>query len=301
MEETPKSGRNVDFSNEYAEMESQSSFPEKIERDDLKSHPIERGGTEIVLQRHGKYIRDPEDPNTGSLTPEAQQAEKEAAETYFKTLIESIPAEERDTLKIMVVASDTQYRGGGRRSYETADIVQKVAIDSLAENKIPAENVINISHDLKGDGGPRPMPQIREPQMFDKSPDFVKFLTEKYGDLGLDFWIAFEEDKEIETRQSMGAEGPDEIADRMAFSVRALARYAENYHRTNPDSRLVVWAATHYDTISPFVKREVFGVGKDKALMVDYGAGIAVDIDPSGKATTEIAGKQYEVPIKKET
>ena len=33
-------------------------------------------------------------------------------------------------------------------------------------------------------------------------------LKNKYGDLDLDFWIAFEEDKEKETRETMGGGGP---------------------------------------------------------------------------------------------
>jgi hypothetical protein len=109
------------------------------------------------------------------------------------------------------------------------------------------------------------------------------------------FWIAFEEDTDKETRLAMGAEGPDEITDRTAQTVRAIARYAAAHHQANPDRRLIVWATTHYDTISPFVKRDVLGVGKEQPLPVNYGAGITIDIDKTGRATSRIGGREYVI------
>src|SRR4051794_6837400 len=85
------------------------SFPQKIERTDLQPHPMSIGDTEVVLQRHGKYVRDKEDPRRGSLTPEAVAEETEAAKRYFTELFELIPADERSRTDLLVVASDTQY------------------------------------------------------------------------------------------------------------------------------------------------------------------------------------------------
>ncbi len=297
-EATPQSGRFVD-DKELEAARPDVEFPTKIERSDIAPHPIGRGETEIVLQRHGKYIRDREHTNVGSLTEEAQVDERAAAEAYFKKFLDQLPEDERDTVDVLFVASDTRYRGNGRRSMETGIVAQQAAEEIFKKQGIPESNIVNDSHNLSGEGGPRPMPKMREPQIFDKSPDFVEFLTEKYGDLNLDFWIAFEEDTEKEKRLEMGAEGPDEIADRMALSVRVLARYAQAYHKANPGRRLIIWADTHYDTISPFVKRDIFGEGKEAQLLVDYGAGITVDIDTLGKGKTEIAGLEYPVPVKK--
>ncbi len=61
----------------------------------------------------------------------------------------------------------------------------------------------------------------------------------------------------------------------------------------------MIWGATHYDTISPYVKRDLFEVGKETQLMVDYGGGITIDIDANGTAKTELGGKEYQVPLKK--
>lgn len=288
---------------EYAELnveaQAAEAFPTKIERTDLKPHPIDKGETEIVAQRHGRYVRERDDARVGSLTEEAVADEKAEARAYFESLLAQIPEDERDTVDVLFVASDTQYFDGGRRSLETGSLALEAATEVFGEQGIPTSNIHNARRELKGDGAPRTMQELREPNMLNDSPDFLQYMLDKYGGVNLDFWTAFEEDKEVEKRLETGAEGPDDIADRMHHSMDVLARYAKFYHHEHPNRRLVIWAATHYDTISPFVKRDVFGVGKEQQLLVDYGAGITIDVDKEGNATTEISGKQYSVPLKK--
>jgi hypothetical protein len=273
-------------------------IPERITREDLRPGTLSASGTEIILQRHGEYVRDPEDPRVGSLTAEAAETESQASVAYFDELLHGMSEEERASVDILVVASDTQYRGGGRRSLETATIVQDAAQAVLAQYELdPAEHLINLHHPVHNDDGPRTKPMLREPHMFNESPEFVKFLEEKYGN-GREFWVAFEEDKESETRQQMGAEGPDEITDRMEHAMAILNRYSRQHHAANPDRRLVIWVATHYDTISPYVKRDVLGVDKTRYVGVDYGAGVVIDIDAEGTAQTTLGGQRYPVDIK---
>ena len=80
--------------------------------------------------------------------------------------------------------------------------------------------------------------------------------------------------------------------------VDVLARYSRFYHKKHPDRRLIIWAATHYDTISPYVKRDIAGVGKEVPLGVDYGGGISINLDKEGRGTIKVDGKEYEVPLK---
>lgn len=267
-------------------------IPRKIEKSDIEALSIKIGGTEIVLQRHGIYERSIDNPNAGSLTEAGAQDVYDLSKKFFESLFESIPEEERGTLDILVVASDTQYREGGRRSMETADKVIEAIKEKLEEFGMSQSQLLNTSERYKQQ--PRPMPDLREPQMFDNSPDFVAFLKEKYGDLGKEFWIAFEEDIERETRQAMNAEGPDEIADRLKHVVEVLKRYSRVYHSKHAGKRLVLWAATHYDTISPYVKREVLKVGKEVPLGVDYGAGISIEIDSDENLSTRVSGRDYK-------
>jgi hypothetical protein len=272
--------------------------PERLTRDDLQPGDMPNGGTEIVLQRHGEYVREPEHENVGSLTPEAAATERQMAEAYFESLLAGIDEQEWGSLDILFIASDTQYHGGGRRSLETAIIAEEAAQEVLARHGLnPHEHVINLHHPIHGDDqSPRPKAMLREPRMFTESPDFVDALRAKYGE-GRDFWVAFEEDLERELREGSGAEGPDDLANRMGYALMVIGKYARLYHQANPDRRLVVWATTHYDTISPFVKREIFGVGKEQYVGVDYGAGMVVDIDAEGAATTTIDGRSYPVSV----
>lgn len=269
----------------------------KLNRANLVPGHIKVNETEIVLQRHGQYIRDREEPNVGSLTEEAIQAETESAASYFTELFNTLPEEELKNTYILFVSSDTKYANGGKRSYETVSIAQKVAETFLDEKGVSQANILNNSHRLKAQGSPRPMAQLREPQVFDESPNFIEFMKGKYGDLGKDFWIAFEEDVEKEARLSMGAEGPDEIANRMKIAIRVLARYSSLFHVSKPDSRLIIWAGTHYDTISPFVKRDVLHREKTSAVLVDYGGGITIDINDNKGAIANVDEQQYPIDL----
>lgn len=284
--------------------------PSDITREDLQPMYIRPGETEIVLQRHGRYERSSESPNVGSLTPEAQQSEMSEAVSFFRKQLVDIAPQDRDKVDILVVGSDTSYKGGGKRSTETGNIVLEAARQVLAECGLSEHQIINIRDEniLRGNNGEiRPTPLIREPKLFDGSPkseEFRQYLEEKYGgntEYGVEskFFIAFEGDWEKEKRLELGVEGPEEMADRMQREVNVLARYSRLYHKANPGRRLILWAATHYDTISPFVKLKVIGQGLEDYLGVDYGAGVAIKLDKSGEGVTKLSGKEYPVPVKK--
>ncbi len=287
-------------------------FPKKIEKSDIVAQPLLANETEIVAQRHGDYVRDRNDSRVGSLTSEAEKEVRETAESYFRNLVEQTPVEERHTLDVLFVTSDTQYFEGGRRSAETASIAQEAATKIFQEYGIPLENIHNTRGDLKRvdeNSEARPMASLREPQFLDNNPEFANKLLQKYSQtegpdgekkLDVNFWIAFETDAEAELRQQHGAEGPDDIAQRTAHSIDVLGRYAQIYHKRNPGRRLVVWAATHYDTISPYVRRDILKQDnyKDESLGVALGGGITIHIDASGKASTAIGDKEYDVPLK---
>lgn len=266
-----------------------------LDRREIHHRHTPKGETEIVFQRHGKYIRNKNDPNAGKLTPEAVMQETETATRYFSELIAQVPESERSGINILFVSSDTSYANNGQRSYQTTEIAQQVAERLFQENGIPLENILNITPDLKNK--PMIIPELREPQMFDQSPNFVEYMKQKYGDLDKDFWLAFEVDADKETRLAMGAEGPDEIADRLKYVVGLLAEYSLSVHQESPNSRLVIWAGTHYDTISPFVKRDILHKDKTIPVFVDYGGGVVIHIDQSGTTTAYIAGKTHEFSI----
>lgn len=260
-----------------------------IQKSDIKLDPPE-GGTTIVLQRHAKYERDADAANAGSISAEAFAETKAETQALLDDLFARL-GDQAGTVDFLVVASDTAYRGKGQRSMETAAAVLEGIEEKVQALSLPS-HIVNKAHKLKGAGGPRPTRQLREPNIFTQAPDFVAFMEEKYPD---EFWKQYEFDTEKEARVKMGGEGPMELGNRLAGQVSALRRYAEMYHQTHPGRRLVIWADTHYDTISPYVKLNLEKRDIRDYLPVDYGGGIAINIDASGNSSTEIQGRTYSL------
>lgn len=267
----------------------------KITKEDLKPKIPQADGTTIILQRHEKQIREKDNPKAGSLYKEASEIAKASGKDLTKIMLEQLTEEERDSVDIMVIASDTQYYQGGKRSIETADKIMEGIKESFDELGIDQSHLLNESGRFLSTG-PIPIPNLREPKIFTDSPEFVKFMEGKYG-TGQDFWKEYEADTEKEERLKMGAEGPFDMADRIATFLSLLSRHAKAYHNANPGRRLVIWAVSHHDTISPYVKKYIADMPESENLYVDYGSGIAIDIQKSGEATTTIGNNNYNVPL----
>jgi hypothetical protein len=284
------------------QLESQGeAIPKMIGPDDIHPNLPKVGGTLIVLERHGKYIRDKSDESLGSLTPEAAEAEEAKGVQFMRDIFAQMPVEECSAIDVLIVASDTSYEGGGRRSYETAQAIQRGMTAAFESAGLGPEHILNNIHPVETPektletGVPWAMPSLREPRM---STDrrFGAMLAAWYPD-DLEKMIAFEEDRHVEERLAMGGEGPGEIADRTLETIDLLNQLAVIHHAENPDRRLVVWAASHYDTISPLVKLKLAGGAATDVVQVAYGGGISIDIGPDNHATSTIAGVNYEVPL----
>jgi hypothetical protein len=279
----------------------------KIEKQDISAPPIEPGGTAIVLQRHEKYERNREATNAGSLEPEAAETTYQKDQDFFRDIV----AQETDGVETMVlfVSSDTQYAGKGRRSLETAQLAQNAAISAFSESGIdPTSRIINLNHkfNIKAhsptDQEIRPMSELREPQIFD-TPAYVDHLRQKYGaedgpgtGISKQAWAAHEMDAEKDVREELGAEGVYDILDRTKHGVSVLARYSAKFHAAYPNKRLVIWADTHYDTISPLVK-DATNTPFSEYIGVDYGGGVVLNIEPDSQ-NVELATQAQRVALK---
>jgi len=272
---------------------------EKITRSDISKEMPGIGETEIIMQRHEKYIRDAEHERSGSLEPEDAKKAREQAIEILKSKLDSIPEEERKNVDILVIASNTDYgKARGMRSFETASEVvdgileifdkygldknqllnSKTAISEKNENVVPSKNKT-----------------IQEPRFMSQSPEFVEYLKSKYGDQTQEFWQAFEEDWEKDERERLKAEGPRDILERYDKFIEILKNFSQHYHKKHPGKRLIIWPVSHYDTISPYIKNRVAKTDPNKFLPVDYGAGISLNIDRDRKVSSKIQGKEYEI------
>ncbi len=273
----------------------QLQYPE-VTAADIRRDPPEVGGSKIILQRHERYQRE-ERPGgaLGSLTPESAKRAYNQTCQIVEEMLAPLSEDERKELFFLVVGSSTKFKNQGMRSMETAAEVLKALKDQLQERTLSTEQIINNRSVQKSVA---PITKMQAPRFLDDSEAYLAFLREKYGDETQAFWKAFEEDTHNEERQSMEAEGPDEMDARFAAYVKTLANYAEHFHNDNPGKRLVVWAVSHYDTVSPYIKRHITKTDPHQYLPIDYGAGVSVEIDSKGNATTTFQGKEYSVDVR---
>lgn len=260
-------------------------------------------GSVIIFQRHGKDNRDPKEilVPLGALMPESIHQIHSRVKESFDRLFAGLTPEERETIDIFVVSSDTSLRlpdknitSPRKRAVETAEVVINALQESMKGYALSEEHLLNkTKHPIELKSG-----IIKDVDILDHSPEFVQFLVDKYG-TGQAFWEAYENDKEREKRLQMHAEGPEDVANRIKSYLLKLEHALKSYHQHHPGRRVIVWADTHYDTISAFIKRDVIGMDPHDYLPVENGAGIAIEIDNKNQAKTTIQGQEYHVSLKK--
>ena len=283
---------------------SEQKIP-KIELDDIVNPKLEAGGSAIVFQRHGVYNRDSSAVDAGSVSPESMATMSDHDKKFFHEILK------QDDVYVLFVSSDTQYAGKGHRSLETAQVAQDAAIEEMLEAGLdPTERILNLNdsystarHD-ETDQDIRPMVGIREPQIFNPyDHSYLNHLQSAYGyandearsGLSPQAWAMHEMDAEKAFRETTGAEGQEDLIARTKRSLALLERYARIWHTENRGKRLVIWAASHYDTINPIVKeangvlRNDDGTLSDAYQPVDYGGGVILNLPPEnqGEVTLE--------------
>ncbi len=286
----------------------------KIEQEDIIVPELKKGQTALVLQRHGKYNRDPSADDAGSLEGQDAEKIKQADKAWFRDLLTK--SGEGDETFILFVSSDTQYAGNGFRSLETGQLAQDAAISAMQELEIdPEEHILNLNSDFsiarsdETDQNIRPVAGLREPDIF--NPDDVSYLehlqrTHGYADaetksgMSPKAWGMHEMDAEREVRETTGAEGQQDLIDRTKTSLAILERYARIWHASNPDKKLVIWATSHYDTINPLIKEvdgrlyDEKGDLADEYQPVDYGGGVVLKFPSSPEEDVTLETRAHD-------
>jgi hypothetical protein len=278
------------------------------EKSDITAPTIEPGGTALVLQRHERYERDRNSDNSGSLLPDPSEATSQNDKAFFEDVLAQENIDGKEAM-VLFVASDTQYNQKGYRSIETGNIAQNAAIETFEAHGIdPSKRIINLNSDFSTKihsptgNNLRPFHKLREPKIFD-IPEYVNFLREKYGSedgegagISKAAWAAHEDDREKKVRERLGAEGVHDVVDRTKFSINVLRRYAKAFHASHPNKRLVIWATTHYDTISPLIKYAT-DTSYDEYIPVDYGGGVVISVEPSSE-NAELIAQNHKISLK---
>lgn len=281
----------------------------EISPDDLKPVVPQVGATVIVLQCNVPDYRgsEPGPVEIGALTPDAVDQEKQIARKYFRETLDQIPPEERKDVRIIVLGAGTKLltetgiQSDKKRGVETAGVVLSEAEQVLSEMGLSGNQIINkprTSGENEGERKPSEISRLQDVSFLKDSPEFAKYLEDKYG-TGTKFWVAFEEMFEEEKRAEMGAEGPEQIADRVNEYLGVLTHGLKLWHQKNPDKRVVAWVVSHRDNMGPFFKTKVSKTGQqaspDDYLNIRKGGGFVIDVDPNGlDASTDIQDQNFK-------
>lgn len=284
---------------------------ERITESDLRVILPNIGETVFVLQRNAKDERNPESDNYGHLTPEAQEKTRNDAKVYFERILNILSKEEKGQLEILIVASGAEltapegpeYNSPHQRALETAAEIMEAARESLQKFNLSEKQIINSSlpaiRGKRAKSGVKDIAEFDEdlgpPKILTDSPEYLRFLIEKYG-TGKELWVAYEADKDKNERERFGAEGVEDIAERMRVFVKFLARYGKILNSRQEDKRLIIWAVGHYDSLSPFIKNNILRRSvTEYYLPIETGAGITLEFDKEGRAKTEIGNQKFDV------
>jgi len=197
---------------------------------------------------------------------------------------------------------------------ETAQLALWAAVSVLEELGInPSERIINLHLDFNTKPfdsmnlDVRPDRHLIGPKFIEESPEYVQYMKDKYGDLdgyGYDLstkaWGVHEDDGEAEKRKELGAEGVYEVLERVKRSISIYARYARMFHSKHSDKKLLIWATSHYDTISPLVK-DTTDTDFSEFLDVEYGGGVVIRLgNKEQEAYLEAQGQSVPIKLKKD-
>lgn len=268
---------------------------EKITAKDIRPEVPETDGTVMVLQRNARDNRDYRSSEFGALEKEAREKVRAQSAEFFNELFNALPKKDRKKIDVMVIASDASLitpdgkTSEHKRAVETAEEVIAGLKESMKEFELSEDQFLNSI--ATTEGGAIEVSGLRDLLMLEESQEFVDFLTEKYG-TGQDFWEAYEEDKEKKKRLELGVEGSKEIADRVNYELTVQARIAQEHHRANPGRKLVLWAISHYDSLSPFIKQHVLGKDVTTYLPVEQGGGITLSISKGGQISSTIQDQE---------
>ena len=273
-----------------------------IEKEDIKVPSLAEGESAVVFQRHGIYNRDKASESSGSITDEDAEGLSLRDQAFFEELLSG--EENPEDVMVLFVSSDTKY-GNGYRSMETAQIAEDAAVEVFQKAGLdPNAQIINLNSSFKTNAFDKKMQNIRpdakihEPEFLDNE-GYVQFLKDKYSDgekLTPKAWAMHEMDADSDVREAFGAEGVHDIVDRTKKSLAVMERYARVFHANNPGKKLIIWAASHYDTLSPLAK-DATGSDFGDYVPVDYGAGITIELKKDQVPTFELAGERVVLDL----
>lgn len=277
---------------------------EVISPADIKPVIPEDGGSVFVLginasDRANRKLG-VDSPLFGALDEGQAEATEIQYRDFFDGIFKNLPPEERAKIDVLVIAGNANLRMPGgvdnshKRSMETAGHILAGVRASMAEYGVKPKQLLNKT------GEPIELTSGRlvDLTMWEKSPEFVQFLYDKYGD-SKELWVAYEEDRHRDVRERMGAEGPNDIADRVGDYMATLDNAIKLYHQNHPGRKVVVILNTQYDSAAPAIKKFISEQPMEDYVQIEKRGGVVLEVGADGSMSTNIQGHEYPVSFSK--
>jgi len=269
----------------------------------------DKGETIVILQRNAEDYQgrinqkdlSNETALIGDLLPESITNSYDCAKVTLTDFLDRLSVEDRNQVDFLIIASDP--RLGVRniehkeslRTINTAKEVLRAVKDIIKKYGLSEEQLINST--ATPDCSVVEISEIKEEKTFVDYPELMEFVERKSTETGEDWWNIYEKDLYFEERENLRIEGADSIRKRM-YQFMSFVGGGTNYHKSNPNRRLVFWAITHFDTITPYLQ----GLLKDlnqarKVPPVDFLGGITLHINKTGVSEVFFGEKKSPVRI----
>lgn len=242
--------------------------------------PMSNGRIEMHIQRH-------DDHEQGHLTAAGREHARAVADEKVEAYLDKNP-----DIHFMVIASDQMIDErdpgmGGRRAHETASIITESIRAHLLDRGLPAEQLFGYSDEE----ALTTSPVIREANIF--SNDFMQHLRTKYSEDNP--WSMYYQDTEAETRRSMGAESPHDLAKRMDYMIKVAEMVGASFHKApgKEDKPLLIWMVGHGGGLDSFLHHYA-GVPLEE-LGFDLSGGFTLRATQEGVVVADVKGNEYPV------
>ncbi len=242
--------------------------------------------SQIIFQRHCDYNR-----KDGGLIEDSVIRQQEIVNTFLNNL----NIRDLDNTYFLFISSNTSGEKNFKRCVETTNIAMNLVKYFFNENNISLSHVINMNDLLNYKNSIHEAKSLSEPQMFIDNTGYLEYLKNKYGGINKEFWIDFESDLSKQKREELKAEGPDQIVERANKYIYLLQRYSNYFHQKNPNSKLIIWCGTHYDLISPLIKKDIFNFNKTDIVEVNYCGGFSFILNNENEIIANVNGFDYPV------
>ncbi len=277
---------------------------ETITPADIKPVVPEDNGSVFVFGVNASDRANRKLPKDSSLFGALDEDQAEATEVQYKDFFDGIfkdlPPEDRAKIDVLVIAGNANLRMPGginnphKRSMETAEHILVGAKASMAEFGVnPAQLLNKTGKPIELTSG-----RLVDLTMWEKSPEFVQFLYDKYGD-SQELWVAYEEDRHRDVRERMRAEGPNDIADRVGDYMATLDNAIKLYHQNHPGRKVVVILNTQYDSVAPAIKKFISEQPMEDYVQIEKRGGVVLEVGADGSMSANIQGHEYPVSFSK--